>query len=715
MGSILVQDFIQDGKTFMIIDREQGFQAAELSRTQTGMMLSSRIQGVLQLHLHDLNMMSQLRYDITGKRMLKHCLQSEAIGIAEYLGLLLQLVTTLEEANQHMLSLPNYVLNEDYMFIEGTLQAGRLYITYVPVLESLTDTSVQEQISQLASQWIITVRELYGNVVQQILRHCQQEQFTLASLKQLLLSELAGEQRFSDGQDRLAEKPYLSHTDDHNWTYEPIERSMHMHANTDVPSNMKTELYSFSGNPPPASHRFDSSTDRVTKPTDNAVTGQPIQAGLTMSPHTDAFKPTGRIAGQSSTDQAASASRKASTAASLFFANKKKQVAPSSHPHDKPTDQMETKANKLPSSYRTYLLAGSLLLIAMIWRYGYMEHGNELMLYGCSALTLAVILILYLLIKGKLSIKPQLKPQAESTNASFAAPLKPLQFGSKASQQNERSVQEQWRWNKEVTVGTSATTAKGMPATTQSGREYSAAPIANTNAHPRSSQEQASQRERSVAELFGSFTRSTSGNMPEMHESHVAYDDPEMMDDRLPDRKAASYTSMQHGTAAVAANVHRSEQSTMYSEPWRGVGYAEPGDVMFGDAFTETLSSHMATVLLDAHQAPPQTATNGEQFRGYLERHDQEGDGRESIRLRNGSFIIGRAEDGVHYREQSLGTSRNHVELEVRSGNVFIKDLGSRNGTQLKDESLVPYKTYPIQDGESFTIARTVYTLRLNG
>ncbi|MDH6675780.1 pSer/pThr/pTyr-binding forkhead associated (FHA) protein, partial [Paenibacillus sp. LBL] len=58
-----------------------------------------------------------------------------------------------------------------------------------------------------------------------------------------------------------------------------------------------------------------------------------------------------------------------------------------------------------------------------------------------------------------------------------------------------------------------------------------------------------------------------------------------------------------------------------------------------------------------------------------------------------------------------VGTSRAHVELSREGGEYVLKDLGSRNGTILKGESMVPYKEYPLKEGDTFVIAGLVVYL----
>ena len=47
-----------------------------------------------------------------------------------------QIVTALEDSKLYMLQPENYILHEDYLFIEGSLHLGTLYLTYVPVAPS---------------------------------------------------------------------------------------------------------------------------------------------------------------------------------------------------------------------------------------------------------------------------------------------------------------------------------------------------------------------------------------------------------------------------------------------------------------------------------------------------------------------------------------------------------------------------------------------------
>ncbi|WP_460318170.1 FHA domain-containing protein [Paenibacillus sp. YSY-4.3] len=93
----------------------------------------------------------------------------------------------------------------------------------------------------------------------------------------------------------------------------------------------------------------------------------------------------------------------------------------------------------------------------------------------------------------------------------------------------------------------------------------------------------------------------------------------------------------------------------------------------------------------------------------FLEKITSSGAGTERIPLSKGSFIIGRSEELAQYVEKEAGVSRAHVELMILEDACRIKDLGSRNGTKLNGELLAPYKDYPLEPGDSFTIAEVTF------
>lgn len=75
------------------------------------------------------------------------------------------------------------------------------------------------------------------------------------------------------------------------------------------------------------------------------------------------------------------------------------------------------------------------------------------------------------------------------------------------------------------------------------------------------------------------------------------------------------------------------------------------------------------------------------------------------IELIERSFKIGRGGDLVSYADQANGVSRIHLEIEYLNGKYGAKDLGSRNGSLLNGQTMIPYKTYSLATGDVIHLA----------
>lgn len=102
----------------------------------------------------------------------------------------------------------------------------------------------------------------------------------------------------------------------------------------------------------------------------------------------------------------------------------------------------------------------------------------------------------------------------------------------------------------------------------------------------------------------------------------------------------------------------------------------------------------------------------GDYTGAYLRRITGKSGQSEDIPVQAGSFIIGRSPEAAQYVDQTAGVSRSHVELCLKiSGQTHVlKDLASTNGTRLNGTPMVPYKEYPLHDGDMFELAGVVYT-----
>ncbi|WP_054028292.1 FHA domain-containing protein [Bacillus sp. FJAT-28004] len=81
-------------------------------------------------------------------------------------------------------------------------------------------------------------------------------------------------------------------------------------------------------------------------------------------------------------------------------------------------------------------------------------------------------------------------------------------------------------------------------------------------------------------------------------------------------------------------------------------------------------------------------------------------EGHESkLELNEGCFKIRRMGEQVSYAEVARGISRLHLEIECTEGEYKGKDLGSRNGSLLNGQMMIPYKSYKLTIGDIIHLA----------
>ncbi|MFB6363251.1 DUF6382 domain-containing protein [Paenibacillus elgii] len=86
---------------------------------------------------------------------------------------------------------------------------------------------------------------------------------------------------------------------------------------------------------------------------------------------------------------------------------------------------------------------------------------------------------------------------------------------------------------------------------------------------------------------------------------------------------------------------------------------------------------------------------------------------REQIQLNKNSFVIGRAGAGADWVYEEAGVSRLHAEFVKDDEGYTIKDLGSRNGTSVNGEFLVPYRVHRLKEGDIVKIVSTEFTFKM--
>lgn len=84
----------------------------------------------------------------------------------------------------------------------------------------------------------------------------------------------------------------------------------------------------------------------------------------------------------------------------------------------------------------------------------------------------------------------------------------------------------------------------------------------------------------------------------------------------------------------------------------------------------------------------------------------------EQINIAGERLVIGRERGVADYAVHDAGVSKLHLEITCEQHSYYAKDLGSRNGTYWNDELMVPYKLYPLSDGDRLTVIQTKFIFR---
>lgn len=79
-------------------------------------------------------------------------------------------------------------------------------------------------------------------------------------------------------------------------------------------------------------------------------------------------------------------------------------------------------------------------------------------------------------------------------------------------------------------------------------------------------------------------------------------------------------------------------------------------------------------------------------------------------RIENRSYVIGR-EGHIYINDPTV--SKQHAEIQVISGEIYLRDLGSTNGTFLvKNQRLLPFKEGYVQIQQTVVLGNRHYTIQ---
>jgi len=631
-----VTDFVQSDTTYMVLKSKRKLSGEDLNRVQVKMLASSNVPHVLDLHVREVDAEAELHYNIGGKRMLSTCMRTEKITLVEYYALLLQIVTALEYGMTYMLNPNGFLLKEDYMFVEGPLSEGTVYLTYLPLNKSVELAPSRERIGGLAARWMASVDDLRGSGVQRILQMCEQSSFSLQSLKNLLIGLLAGSGKQPTGglaaAGAAAPKPFTPMGD-----YRDMQGARGSHNNGN----------GYGGSTPQASWSEENTYGAFSAASSGgAAYGDPASAFPMNHPnamqHQQAI-PAGKVRAQAPAAQWGSESMAEASAVEedeaagrrgLFGGSRRssKDKGRSTEKHSlQSEDAVEDNKNG-----RLVVPLICVMLLAVLWKFLYLDSPATFTLLICVVATPILLVFAYL---------------------GWARKLKFGKRGADRMQEEEEAAALSSSWKE--TRGTSG------HRVFYGQQESGTVPAANKNVAGERNAPGDSGNERFQLPDFLKPSQPYGGPRGEdgYSEGHVS-----------PNEFTPSHSAVP-GTGML---VPPASQPTVMLDGGRGAGH-------------------------------PGSPSGASQYR--LERLEN-GSLPKSIVLPVGSFTIGRSEEISQHVETAAGISRAHVELELTGSHCTIKDIGSRNGTILNSEALTPYKSYDLNEGDTFKIAGISYTLK---
>jgi|GEM_PF-914551 len=172
----------------------------------------------------------------------------------------------------------------------------------------------------------------------------------------------------------------------------------------------------------------------------------------------------------------------------------------------------------------------------------------------------------------------------------------------------------------------------------------------------------------------------------------VEKDDEQRASSKLYSLLGLSHSNNEHSSQQVSdSSTERHDQSLQFAR--------EQSLTPIQEQYTRNNGYDLATVQLDEAQATSLLKKDELVLKRSMNGME------EQIQIAGASFLIGRAEEGVHYREGAKGVSRIHIEFELVNSKLHVKDAGSRNGTFLNGQLMIAYKAYQLNKGDKLQLA----------
>lgn len=678
----------------MIIDHEFGIARERLVPVELQMLQNSRPPRLLPVEWFEMDGMVSFRYALNGRKMLSHRLQLQPVSMQQFYTLLLAVVEALDECKHYMLRPEGCLLSDRFLFVGEQLTDIRL--AYMPLRDNTGLERDYGSLLTLIAGLSAYVSSIDGTGLQLILQLANEREYPCQELRVLLL-RLIGEGGQADVHELKGHRnPQANRsggvTADNNPDYD---------ANGQLQS-AKTRLNRLSGLPLDVSankvrnERFPSnSSDRW-----NGEPGWNASSSLSGNEKEKA--------------EAVLNVRQSSSRTPQEWPNSSMSVVSETGSHSWGYEALgQEKANESEShwseedpyegSYAEQSAEGQAidgvaaadsrgkwiksalitLAAALSWRYLYLASPGKSSLYICLGLSMMGLAgLLFIWLK---------KPKGIAME-SWNAAVDEEEFNPVSQLLDKRK-----RWGQAGPArkeeGRSSATIKKTDFLYQGGGRLDAA-------------------EEAGFPSINEYRTSGSSCVSEGYPAAASFP-------ARPYEGAASTGGPELGSSLSQGSSHISVDRNS-SLPVQGGRYFPDSPSMTGHAAHERSwpdagidgsdagedghirISEEATVMLGGPES------SGESVMGELFLY-REWQGKEQRLPWNGEhYLVGRAEDQVSYTEPAAGVSRLHLEIEPLNGGKFqVKDLGSRNGSLLNGAAMIPYKMYPVSEGDILQLAGT--------
>lgn len=197
-------DFSMSRGHEMVIDRPSGILREELDEVEVGMLQAQRIPKLLPPEWVDIDGAVTFRYLLSGKRMLSHRLQLAPLTMIDFYALLLAVVEAIDDCQHYMLRPESFLLHEQYVFVGE--QWEDIGLVYLPLKNAGAGPSAGEAVTAMAVRWIGYVEQPDGAGLQRVFQHLREDRVSWNGLRQALLALLSRVNSFPASGTALAGK-----------------------------------------------------------------------------------------------------------------------------------------------------------------------------------------------------------------------------------------------------------------------------------------------------------------------------------------------------------------------------------------------------------------------------------------------------------------------------------------------------------------------------